>query len=370
MKRLVCGQNEFVYDEDGVEFIDAVSGVYNVSYGHCHPRIVEALKQGAGGLVNTYGNPTPWRCDLENKLVELTGFDEVHLFSTGAEAVEKALMLALLSLPANRRGVLHAKGGFHGKTMGTAGLFDPSFLIRPSYRSRYGDPPYAIIEADWLASLRHALKSDFGVVILEPVMAYYGFEFSYDLLRRIKEICDDTHSILIFDEMVTGFGRAGVNFISNVVKPHMLVTGKGLGQGLPISAVLFDRKPLNEDVVLNFSFSTATAGCAFLCRVGLESCKILVEEDMALRSQGVGDRLCAQLKTFALDLFEVWSVGSMVFVQAKDGVSLEPLETKLRLDHHILTRAHGSSLIMMPPFVTLNDSIDRICSAFKEVIAK
>jgi acetylornithine/N-succinyldiaminopimelate aminotransferase len=358
MKPLVRGYQEFLYDEDNERYVDAISGVYNVSYGYAHPRILGVLQEfPGGGLINVYDNPTPERKALESALSVLTGFEGVHLFSTGAESVEKALLLALRSVQASRRTVVHFRDGFHGKTMGTYGLFDSRVPL-----------PYTdyVLEPFDLDSLVSYLKRVSGIVILEPVMAYFGTIPSDTQLRTIREICDETESILIFDEMVTGFGRTGVNFVSDKVKPDILVTGKGLGQGLPISAVLFDPKRVNADGI---SWTTATANNALLCRIGSESVRVLVEEGMALKSQKVGSELVEFLirRSNIVECCGVLSCGSMVFLKHRTS-TMAPVEEQLREKYHILTRAHGSSLVLMPPFVTGSSSLEYIADSVSKII--
>jgi adenosylmethionine-8-amino-7-oxononanoate aminotransferase len=106
-----------------------------------------------------------------------------------------------------------------------------------------------------------------------------------------------------------------------------------------------------------FSFTTATANNPFLCAVGLESCRILVEENMAEKSQRVGDDLRRRLAS--IDGIKVRGIGSMVFVSPtqEPAPSAAPMESYLRETEHILTRAHGSTLVLMPPFVTAGDTV-------------
>ncbi len=370
MDQLVRGHKEFVYDAQDRCYVDAISGVYNVSYGHGLPRIIECISSYIlrTSLLNCYDNPTPERSALEKKLRELTCFDEARLLSTGSEAVEKALLLALRSLPSARRGVLHFASGFHGKTMGTYGLFDVEQPVKLPYDHACLAVPGGASEDEVLSLIDSALcRRSYGVVILEPVMSYYGHIFSDAFLRRLRDLCTETQAILIFDEMVTGFGRTGVNFVSDVVKPDILVTGKGLGQGLPISAVLFD----NGTVVYadGFSWTTATANNPLLCRVGYESCKILATGTMAGLSEEVGAVLEKKLLQFdpIREVFEIVRKGSMLFLKRRDH-KLASVEAFLREKCQILTREHGSTLVLMPPFVTSTDSLQFIATGINRAV--
>ena len=374
MKPLVRGEREFLWTAGGTRYIDAISGVYNTSYGHAHPHIMEAIREASeSGILNCYDNPYLSRRLLEDELCALTGFNEIHLFSSGAETVEKALMLALRSLPEKRRGVLHFKRGFHGKTMGTYGLFDSEAGELP-YHHCVGDAPDVShgpgAERQQLDAMRHMLEGDHGVVILEPVMGYYGYIFSYSFLEEVKKVCDETDSILVFDEMITSFGRAGVNFMSDRVKPDILVVGKGLGQGLPIMAVLFDKDgKVQAD---GFSWTTATANGPFLCQIGLASCQVLVQEKMAEKSWIVGSYLRDMLALYP-NIYEhcdVRGIGSMVFVKLEESIDAHSVEVRLRNEQHVLTRAHGSTLVMMPPFITLRGSCREIAYALHKVLEK
>ena len=365
MKLLVSGSREFLFDEAGQRYIDAISGVYNASYGHGHPRITHILRTfPMDGIINCYDNSTPERRRLENELCAQTGFREVHLFSSGAESVEKALLLALQSVSPARRRVLHFLNSFHGKTMGTESLFHPCMLKSP-YRTDTVDPMFP--EERLLERVRARVRNGCGVVILEPVMGYFGHIFPLRVLAEIRRICSESETILIFDEMITGFGRAGHCFVSDVVRPDILVLGKNLGQGLPIMAILFNPGGLISTE--GSSWTTATANNALLCRVGYESCRILVEEAMTSQSFATGKNLRAALtRSGVFSKCTVDNCASMMFIRRLDNQPALPLEVRLREEYQILTRAHGSTLVMMPPYVTSIQSCDRIGEALGEVL--
>ena len=358
MKRVVSARDEWIYTEDGTAYLDALSGAYNVSYGHGHLRIRQRLKTllSQETPLNCHDVSSIYRVQAEETLSQLTGYDTVHFFTTGAEAIEKALGIALHRAPDAL--VVTFRDPFHEGATGTLPFF-----------RREGNTPFYWQRKEFNEATIEELAQDSRplVVLVEPIQPYSGVIPPRELLVRLREVCEQKAATLIFDEVVTGLGRCGQNFLSDdpEIRPDILVLGESLGQGFPVSAVCYSKTKFPEPGIC---LATSTAGNPYACAIVKEVCEILEEEGMVFHSRRVGSMIRSKIR-FQFNQrglpFKVVGRGSMVFIHYQPDFVVEfpflgRVVRRLREERRIIVRQRGSTLVMMPPFITSNSSIELI----------
>ena len=257
------GEGVWVWDVDGNKYIDFTSGVLVTNIGHSHPHHIKAIQQQAERLMNCYSFPTPERVTLSERLVKLLpkNMDKIFLLTTGAEATEAALRIA--KRYTGKHELLSFYGGFHGRTygpmsvagsIGTRRKFGPALpggIIAPygnCYRCFY-DKTYPDCQFFCLKQLDQLIESsssgDLGAVITEPYQGGAGFIFPPDgWLKELEKWCQKRNLILIIDEVQSSFGRTGKLFMIEWedIHPQMICLGKGIGSGMPASALAGESK--------------------------------------------------------------------------------------------------------------------------------
>ena len=265
----VKGQGSRVWDQEGKEYIDFAGGIAVNCLGHCHPNLVNALKDQSEKiwhLSNVMTNEPALR--LAKKLVDATFADNVYFANSGAESNEAALKLA-------RRWALDVHGeekdqiiafnkGFHGRT-----FFTVTVGGQAAYSDGFGPKPGGIEHADFndLESLKALMSAKTCAVIVEPLQGEGGILAPDDgFLEGVRALCDDNNALLIFDEVQTGVGRLGDLYAYQTygVTPDILTSAKALGGGFPIGAML-TTKEIAKHLVMGTHGSTYggnALGCA------------------------------------------------------------------------------------------------------------
>jgi len=297
---LVEGHGSRVRDVAGREYVDLTAGWGVCSVGHCHPALVEAIREQAGRLMQTtnlvYTLP---QLDLAERLAEITpaALTRTFLVSSGAEAVEGALKLAHRAT--GRRLFVSTRGSFHGRTLG--GL---SVIGQAKHRERYGAllPEERFVPYDDLAAARAAVDDAVAAVIVEPVQGEGGVNVpSPGYLKGLREICDAAGALLIADEIQTGIGRTGrwVAVDHEGVAPDVMTLGKGLGGGFPVAAFL-----CSEAVAATVEpgdHGGTYAGNPLAAAAANAVLRILEAEGLVPRAAELGARLGERLRRFAAE---------------------------------------------------------------------
>ncbi|MDJ0520740.1 MAG: aminotransferase class III-fold pyridoxal phosphate-dependent enzyme [Planctomycetota bacterium] len=286
---LVRGEGSWVEDADGKRYLDLYGGHAVALTGHCHPRVVAALRAQAGRLL-FYSNMV--YSDVRALAVEqLTGIApeglrSVFLCSSGAEANECALKIARKHT--SRMRVVSMNEGFHGRTLGAlgatgiAGYRDDAYPIP----TQHDYVPYG--DADVLAE---TLSDDVAAVILEPIPSMGGIRVADDAyFRALRSLCDEHGALLIFDEVQTGFGRTGRMFFGDHVgvTPDLITGAKGLASGVP-AGVVFVREDLSQQIAPGEQGTTFGGGPMAAAAIAA-TVAVIVDEDLPTRA---GETACA-----------------------------------------------------------------------------
>ncbi|MBE0462365.1 MAG: aspartate aminotransferase family protein [Halomonadaceae bacterium] len=252
----VRGEGSRLWDQQGREYIDFAGGIAVNSLGHCHPVLVNALKEQGEKLwhlSNIYTNEPALK--LAKKLVECTFADKVYLCSSGGEANEAALKLARRYAVDNygeqKDKIISFNQSFHGRT-----LFTVSVGGQPKYSQGFGPVPGGILHAEFndLESVRALMGDDTCAVMVEPMQGEGGIlPATPEFLKGLRELCDQHNALLVFDEVQTGVGRCGTLYAYERygVTPDILTSAKSLGGGFPVGAML-----ATDNVAKSLAFGT------------------------------------------------------------------------------------------------------------------
>ena len=351
---LVRGSGAHVWDSDGREYLDFVAGIAVNSVGHCHPKVVGAVKAQAERLIHTSNlYYTENQVLLAEELKGLTGMDRAYFCNSGAESVEAALKLTRRAK--GRSKIVAAERAFHGRTLGALGT---------TYKSAYREPFRPLSEAAFVPyndveALKAAATSDTGAVILEPVQGEAGvYVAESDYLRAAREICDDRNALLIFDEVQTGFGRTGEWFGKDhfAVKPDIMTLAKAMASGLPMGAMLAAGEA--AEVLTKGDHGSTFAGGPVVCAAALAVIDVIREEKLVARSRENGAYLKRELAK--LGPRELRGLGLMVGIDLDaDCKSL----VEKALARGVLINSTGEhTLRLIPPLVVDKKEIDQVVS--------
>jgi 4-aminobutyrate aminotransferase-like enzyme len=367
-----------VWDADGRSYLDLYAGFAVANVGYCHARVTEAISRQAGVMTHCpSAAPSEVRAELYERIHAIAPpeLDRVLLAITGAMANEMAVQLARAAT--GRRTVVAFGGTYPGRTVGAlrwAGkrayreqfgvTAEAYFVPYPDpYRSPWSDPGETV-----LALLEHALTDPAsGVepsacVLVEPIQGNGGVVVPPDgFLRGLRELCDRTGTVLVFDEIQCGFGRSGHMwaFEHQGVVPDLMTVGKGIGGGLALAALLGRGELMTTwepDAVTSTFLANAlpaAAGCAAI--------DVLRDEGLVERSARLGAHALARLQSELTQAGDVRGRGLFLGLELANADVARQKQRALR-DHGVLVGRGGRSgnvLILAPPLVIEEDVLDR-----------
>lgn len=307
-------EDVWIYDVDGNKYLDFTSGVLVTNIGHCHPHHVEAIRQQAGRLMNCYSFPTPERVRLAERIVGMLpdNLDKVFMLTTGAEATEAAIRIAKRF--SGKHEVLAFYGAFHGRTYGpmsvagsanTRRKFGPSlpggvlapyaYCYRCVYDKSYPDCDFHCIKAlDRIVD--SASSGDLGAVITEPYQGGAGFiNPPPGWLKELERWAKERGLLLIVDEVQSSFGRTGKFFAIEWenIAPQMVCIGKGIGSGMPASALAGESRIFAS--MKPGEMSSTTGGNPMASSAALAVIDIMAAEKLPENAHAMGSYLLARL---------------------------------------------------------------------------
>jgi acetylornithine/N-succinyldiaminopimelate aminotransferase len=353
----VRGAGTRLWDDEDNEYLDFLTGISVAHVGHCHPHVVEAVREQAGRLMhvgNLYYTEPGMR--LAGRLSDHSLGGKVFLCNSGTEAIECAIKLARRHKPGGDFVVL--EGGFHGRTMG-------ALSATPDETKQ---APFAPLVPGFRVASRHGpLPVDQGTaaVIIEPIQGESGIHpVDAELLASAREACDATGALLVFDEIQCGMGRTGTLWAWQQlgVRPDVMTVAKGLGGGMPIGACITD--PAHADVLQPGDHGSTFAGGPVICAAA-NAVLDVVEDPAVLRAVArKGDRLAAGLRALGL---EVRGLGLMLAFRADDAPSLV---RRALLEERLVLNATGPDTVrLLPPLTVSDDEIDEAVGRIGALLA-
>jgi acetylornithine/N-succinyldiaminopimelate aminotransferase len=353
---LVRGRGAVVEDITGRKYIDCVAGIAVNSVGHCHPKVVAAIKRQAERLIHTSNlYYTELQARLAEKIVKLTPMDRIFFCNSGAEAVEAALKLARRA--SGKTDFIAAESSFHGRTMGAL-----SVTYKEKYRKPFEPlvPGVTFVPYNNAEAIDDAITSRTAAVILESIQGEGGVRVpSDDYLRAVRDICDDTNTLLILDEVQTGFGRTGrwFGFEHYGVEPDIMTMAKGLGGGFPIGAMA-----AREAIAQHFQkgdHASTFGGDPLACAAALGTISGLEEDGLIKRSEELGEYFMKKLGGLKHEYIqEVRGKGLMIGMELKIGG--DTIVNKARERGVLLNCISDTVLRFVPPLVITKRQIDKV----------
>jgi predicted acetylornithine/succinylornithine family transaminase len=363
--RFVRGEGARLWDDDGHEYLDFLSGISVSSVGHCHPRVVEAIRAQAGELIHV-GNLfyTEPMTRLAQRLAQGSLGGTVFFTNSGAEAVEAALKLARKAKSGGDIVVLHR--GFHGRTYGAL-----SATPQESKQAPFAPlvPGFVAVEptADAVAA---AVTDRTAAVLLEPVQGESGvWPLPDDLLRTAREACDAHGAALLYDEIQCGLGRCGTMWAYQQagVVPDAMTTAKALGGGLPIGALVTGERL--SQVLQPGDHGSTFAGGAVVTAAANAALDVLEDPALHARVRDLGERIAARLEELP-GVRAVRHRGLMIGFDVT-GTDAPGIVRRALLEQRLVCNATGPETIrFLPPLVIgeaeADDAVDRIAPLLAE----
>ena len=395
-------EGSYVYDRDGVEYLDFTCGIGVTNTGHCHPTVVEAIREQAGkllhGQINIMVHQPILDLIAELRTVVSPNLDGFFFSNSGAEAVEGAIKLARQAT--GRPNVIVFQGSFHGRTVGTMSLTTSKTIYRAGYQPlmpgvfvapypyafRYGwsdeqTSQWCLDELEYLLASQTAPKET-AALLIEPVLGEGGYVVPpASFMRGLRQICDRHGILLICDEVQSGIGRTGKWFAYEhfQVEPDIIVVAKGLASGLPLSGVISSLELMKHWEP--GSHGGTYGGNAVACAAAAATIRVIREENLLENTQLVGTQLITGLRHLQEDypiIGDVRGLGLMIATefrttenkpdkQSAKAVVQSCLESGLLL---LTCGTWDNTVRWIPPLIVDKDQVGKSLEVFQQALER
>ena len=363
---IVRGEGAKLWDAQGRAYIDCVGGHGVVNVGHCHPRVVAAIKEQVERLITcpeSFYNDR--RAELQAELVRIAppGLERVFLCNSGAEAIEGAIKFA--RLVTGRPGLIAAKNSFHGRTLGAL-----SATWRPQYRQPFEPlvPGFVHVPYNNTDALEEAIGEDTAAVILEVVQGEGGVSPGHgDYLRRAQALCQERGALFILDEVQTGFGRTGRMFACehHGLDPDILCLAKAIAGGMPMGAVLLGSR-VGE--LPSRAHGSTFGGNPLACAAALAAIHTIEAEALPQRAAELGAYFLSHLGELGSPLIrEVRGLGLMVGIELKRRAG--PYLAALMEQGMLALSAGPIVMRFLPPLVISREELETVAQTVEMVLS-
>ncbi len=365
---IVKGQGCYMYDADGKKILDMFPGWAVSALGHCHPKVVEAIRKQAGELIHVdntlYSEPQ----GVLAKLLSERAFGGKCFFcNSGAEANEAAMKLARLYTPKEKYKFITAEGSFHGRTFATM-----TATAQPKYHEGFLPllPGFIYVPFNDVTTLESAFSDEVAAVLIEPIQGEGGINLATrEYMQAIRQLCDQKGALMIVDEVTTGIGRTGkwFGYQHYDIEPDIMTMAKALGGGVAIGAMM-----AKEEIAASLvpgKHATTFGGSALACAAAIAVIETIEEENLLEKAVQLGkyakDKL-SELKQKHFIIDNVRGIGLMIGVQltspGKEIVE-KCLEKGLRINC-----THDTVLRFMLPMIATYKEIDKAVEIFDNVL--
>jgi acetylornithine aminotransferase len=356
----VRGQGSWLWDDKGDKYLDLYGGHAVISIGHSHPQYVKALKDQLdkiGFYSNSVQNPLQER--LAQKLGKVSGYFDHQLFlcNSGAEANENALKLA--SFATGRKKIIAFKKAFHGRTSGAVAATDNPKIVAPFNAGH----EIVFVPLNDEAAFNAAFDEEVAAVIIEGIQGVGGIQLPNDsFLQFLKNRCDENGSLLILDEIQSGYGRTGKFFAHHYagIQPHHNTAAKGMGHGFRVGGVL-----IHPDIKPWSGMLGTTFGGNYLASVAcLAVLEIMENEKLMDNAARLGEYLMGELKKLP-SLKNFRGRGLMIGFDLSEEKNL--VRTNLLKKHKIFTgEAKPNVMRLLPSLAVTKGELDIFLDALKQ----
>lgn len=359
---IVKGKGCHVWDDKGQEYLDLYGGHAVISIGHAHPHYVETISKQVATL-GFYSNSVINKLQQEvaDRLGTISGYDDYQLFliNSGAEANENALKLA--SFYNGRTRVISFAKAFHGRTSLAVEVTNNPKIIAPINDN--GHVTYLPLN-DTEALKAELAKGDVCAVIIEGIQGVGGIQLpTTEFMKAIRQACDETNTVMILDEIQSGYGRSGKFFAHqyNDVRPDMITVAKGIGNGFPMAGVLISPKftPVYGQL------GTTFGGNHLACAAAIAVLDVMKAENLVENAAKVGTHLLEELKGFK-GIKEVRGRGLMIGMEFEEPI--KELRQKLLFEEKVFTGVSGTNVIrLLPPLCLSMNEADEFLNRLHHV---
>ena len=369
----VKGKGVYLYDDQGNEYLDFVSGIAVNCLGHAHPVIAEALKKQGETLIhisNLYHSEAQTK--LVDKLIGLSKHESVFFSNSGTEANELAIKIARKfgnNINSNKTEIIYMKDSFHGRSTGSLAV---------TGQKKYQEPFEPLIPNvteclfNDINDLTSKISENTCAVILEPVQGESGIQSaSPEFLKVLKEKCEEYNALLIFDEIQCGMGRMGTLFAYDKlgVVPDVVTIAKALGGGVPIGACLVKGKA--NDVMVPGDHGSTYGGNPLVCAVAYDVLTELVDNKVIAGVEEKGkyaaDKL-NELKEKYDVIEEIRGTGLLIGIKLDERVAAREFANKAFENKFLLVPAGNNVLRYFPPLNVTFEEIDKSIVKIEEIL--
>ena len=370
---LTKGQGSTLFDSSGRSYLDFVAGIAVCNLGHANPKLSRTLADQAGALwhVSNLYYTAP-QIELADWLIKHSFADRVFFGNSGAEANEAAIKLARRYFSkrnqAGRYRIITMAQSFHGRTMATLSATGQDKIKKGFDPVLDGFDTVPFNDAD---ALRSKISSDTCAVLIEPVQGEGGVRCpDADYLRAVREICDETGVLLMFDEIQTGMGRTGRLFAYEHfgIEPDVMTLAKALANGLPIGAML-----AREKIAAAFnagSHASTFGGTPIVTSVAVQVCRMLVDEGVLENASAMGQYFkdgLLDLKARHAVVEDVRGIGLLLGM--KLNIEGAPLVKACMQRGFLINCIQDNILRFVPPLIITQEEIDKLLQCLDEVLA-
>jgi predicted acetylornithine/succinylornithine family transaminase len=369
----VRGKGSFLYDVNGREYLDLVSGIGVTSLGHAHPGLAAAIAEQASTLLHTsnlYFHP--FQAEAAGRLSALSGLARAFFCNSGTEANEACLKFARRYWHTKgvegRTGFVAFKGGFAGRTMGALSVTWDEHYRRPFMPLV---EPVTFVDPATPSALRNAVTDTTAAIIAEPIRGEGGVHpLSAEMAAAVRDVCERSGALLIADEVQTGLGRTGYPFHSQAIgwRPDLISVGKALGAGVPVGAAL-----VSETVAETISagdHGSTYGGNLLATRAAAFFLEQLMDGGLLEQVKRTGMHLERRLRTLALAhplIVEVRGAGLMRGLELR--VDAAPVVDLAREKGLLVNRTAEKVVRMLPPLTITSEEIDTAIGVLESVLA-
>lgn len=363
----VEGKGSKLYDKNGKEYLDFLSGIAVTGFGHQHKEITDVANIQLNKLwhVSNLFEATPQE-ELATKLTDFTGMDSVFFCNSGTEANEAAIKFAR-KWGGDRKTIIATNGGFHGRTMGSLSATGQSNLWKGFSPMLAG---FTFVDFNNLEQVKNSIDEKTCAIMVEPIQGESGIIIPDDnYLIGLRNICDENNLLLILDEVQTGIGRTGKLFAHqyyNIV-PDILTSAKGLANGLPLGATICSKKV--SDVIKPGDHGSTFGGNPIAVTAANKVIDLLTDFQLDLTNKNgelIKELIC-DIDTPLINT--VRGKGCMIGIEFSKPIA--KLVAKALLNHGVVVGNSGDTVLrLLPPFIITKHDIHYFVKIFNSVLMK
>jgi acetylornithine/N-succinyldiaminopimelate aminotransferase len=359
----------YVWDKNGIKYLDLYGGHAVISIGHSHPQYVQAISSQLENIA-FYSNSVkiPLQEKLAEKLGKASGYEDYSLFlcNSGAEANENALKIA--SFHTNKKKVIAFGKSFHGRTSLAVAATDDKKIVAPVNETEN----LIFLPFNGEKALQEAINSNIGeelcAIIIEGIQGVGGVNIpTISFLKKIKELCLQTGALLILDEIQSGYGRSGKFFAHQYadIQPDIITVAKGMGNGFPVAGVSISPKIQAKHSMLGTTFG----GNYLACAAAIAVLDVIEKENLIANAFEMGEYLMTKLQNIE-GIKEIRGLGLMVGIELE--IPCASIRNQLLHEYKIFTGSSSdkNTLRILPALNIQKSELDYFVTAFTEVLAK